>query len=223
MGAHVTNYNSQSIGICAEGNYETTTVMPQAQQDALRWLVQDVKSRHPNVQIKRHKDLQSTACPGKYYPFDYISGKTSTSSSGKENSETQKFLYTIQIDAFQHWLRLTYKLTLSSDGIYGAKTKAAAIRAYQMYLNTTYKAGLAVDGVWGAKTKLAVKPLKKGSKGNAVYIMQGMLYCLGYDAGGFDGVFGAGMERAVREFQSKSGLTADGIIGADTAGVIFGT
>ena len=215
VGAHCTNYNSQSIGVCAEGNYETTTEMPQAQKEALKWLVQDIKSRYPSAQVKRHKDLQATACPGKYYPFDYITSSTTTTSSSLVS-------YATQIRIFQNWLRKTYKLTLSADGTYGAKTKAAAIRAFQMYLNTTYKASLATDGVWGNKTKSAVKIMRKGDRGNNIYIMQGMLYCLGYDVGGFDGVFGASMAAAVKQFQQDNRIAVDGIIGGDTAGVIFG-
>lgn|GEM_PF-6249100 len=34
--------------------------------------------------------------------------------------------------------------------------------------------------------------------------------------GGADGAFGRGTEQVVREFQKRSGLTADGIVGRDT-------
>ena len=70
-GGHTTGYNHNSIGICAEGNFELET-MSDAQRDALHALVLDVRTRYPDTQTVRHRDLAATACPGKNYPFDYI-------------------------------------------------------------------------------------------------------------------------------------------------------
>ena len=70
-GGHTTGYNHNSIGICAEGNFELET-MSDAQRDALHALVLDVRTRYPDAQTVRHRDLAATACPGKNYPFDYI-------------------------------------------------------------------------------------------------------------------------------------------------------
>lgn len=52
--------------------------------------------------------------------------------------------------------------------------------------------------------------------GADVSVLQGALNVLGFAAGELDGIFGAFTERAVREFQSNSGLPADGIVGPDT-------
>lgn len=71
-GAHVLNHNNHTIGICAEGNYETETNMPSAQLAALCALVSDVRTRYPAAEVKRHRDYMATACPGRYYPFDDI-------------------------------------------------------------------------------------------------------------------------------------------------------
>lgn len=71
QGGHTKGYNERSIGICAEGNFETET-MSDAQREALRALVLDIRSRYPGIDVVRHKDLAATACPGKNYPFDYI-------------------------------------------------------------------------------------------------------------------------------------------------------
>lgn len=70
-GGHTTGYNHNSIGICAEGNFELET-MSDAQRDALHALVLDVRTRYPDTQTVRHRDLAATACPGKNYPFDFI-------------------------------------------------------------------------------------------------------------------------------------------------------
>ena len=71
VGGHTSGYNSRSIGICAEGNFETD-VMSNAQRDAIRELVLDIRTRYPDTQTIKHKDVAATACPGKNYPFDYI-------------------------------------------------------------------------------------------------------------------------------------------------------
>ena len=71
QGGHTSGYNSCSIGICAEGDFEEET-MSDAQREALRALVLDIRKRYPNILVVRHSDLSATACPGKNYPFDYI-------------------------------------------------------------------------------------------------------------------------------------------------------
>lgn len=75
VGAHVLKHNDHTIGVCAEGNYETETDMPAAQLVALRALVADLRKRYPAAQVKRHSDYMATACPGRYYPFDEITAE----------------------------------------------------------------------------------------------------------------------------------------------------
>lgn len=69
VGGHTTNENYHTIGICFEGNFETEN-MGTAQLQAGKELLQDIKSRYPDITIKRHKDFGITACPGKNFPFD---------------------------------------------------------------------------------------------------------------------------------------------------------
>jgi N-acetyl-anhydromuramyl-L-alanine amidase AmpD len=71
-GAHVSNYNSQCLGICFEGNFEKEQ-MPEAQLNAGKELIAYVRGLYPNALIRKHKDLNATACPGRYFPFDEIS------------------------------------------------------------------------------------------------------------------------------------------------------
>jgi len=77
------------------------------------------------------------------------------------------------------------------------------------------------DGVFGAGSKAAVKTLKSGDKGNAVHIMQGMLYCRGFDTNGVDGIFGSGTTSSVKRFQSSKGLSADGLAGPGTMYALY--
>ena len=73
VGAHCLGFNSNSIGICAEGAYDSTdTVMPAAQKAALIWLVAELRKVYKTAKAVRHKDLTATSCPGKYYPFGEI-------------------------------------------------------------------------------------------------------------------------------------------------------
>ena len=121
--------------------------------------------------------------------------------------------YTAQ---FQMWLNDTYNAGLVVDGIWGPRTRAAAIRAFQTELNDQFAADLDVDGIWGPKTQAAAVNVRRGARGNLTRIIQGALYTRGYDAHEFDGIFGPGCERAVRAFQHNSGLWADGIVGPNT-------
>ncbi|MCX7708738.1 MAG: peptidoglycan recognition protein family protein [Clostridia bacterium] len=70
IGAHCSGLNSVGYGICCEGNYSAEKSMPQAQLDALLERIRFNKSRFPAVKsIMGHRDLNSTDCPGKYFPF----------------------------------------------------------------------------------------------------------------------------------------------------------
>ena len=62
--------------------------------------------------------------------------------------------------------------------------------------------------------------LKKGSKGDEVVTLQKKLKQWGYYDGAVDGIFGSGTEKAVKYFQRKNGLTADGVVGSKTAAAL---
>ncbi len=57
---------------------------------------------------------------------------------------------------------------------------------------------------------------QKGSSGQKVTEIQTRLKEWGYYSGKVDGVFGSGTETAVKKFQRKNGLTADGKVGPAT-------
>ena len=58
--------------------------------------------------------------------------------------------------------------------------------------------------------------LRMGSLGPAVELMQLALNRAGYGELETDGIFGPKTDRALRQFQQKSGLLTDGIVGRDT-------
>lgn len=60
--------NSNGIGICLIGNFETGK--PTSQQlDSLVWLIRDIRTRYPGIAVKGHKDVMPTACPGRNFPW----------------------------------------------------------------------------------------------------------------------------------------------------------
>lgn len=59
--------------------------------------------------------------------------------------------------------------------------------------------------------------LRRGSRGDLVTTLQKRLKTWGYYTGNVDGVFGSQTEQAVKYFQRKNGLAADGIVGPATA------
>jgi N-acetyl-anhydromuramyl-L-alanine amidase AmpD len=73
IGAHVSGYNGNTIGICAEGAYNKET-MPDAQTYSIIELVKYIQNIYNNkLKIVQHKDLNNdTDCAGKNYPFDVI-------------------------------------------------------------------------------------------------------------------------------------------------------
>lgn len=65
--------------------------------------------------------------------------------------------------------------------------------------------------------------LKNGSEGEEVKELQSQLKQKGYFTGQVTGYFGSMTEEAVKRFQSKNKLTADGVVGAGTKKMLFGT
>ena len=72
MGAHTVGKNSVSIGVCLEGNFDNEAVMPKAQLQSGRELVEYLKTLYPKAEVRRHKDFQATACPGRNFPFEAL-------------------------------------------------------------------------------------------------------------------------------------------------------
>jgi peptidoglycan hydrolase-like protein with peptidoglycan-binding domain len=104
--------------------------------------------------------------------------------------------------------RLQAKLGVEADGEFGPGTEKA-LKDWQT------KNGLAADGIAGPDTFMTMQLyelvlLKPGTRGNAVKKLQEKLAVTA------DGQFGAGTEKAVRDYQSKNGLKADGMAGPTT-------
>ena len=70
-GAHCTNFNSCSIGVCFEGNFDNEP-MGTKQFEAGQELLAYIERNYPNAEFRMHRDFNSTACPGKHFPFKEI-------------------------------------------------------------------------------------------------------------------------------------------------------
>ena len=75
IGAHASGSNSDSIGICFEGSYMTET-MAQAQINAGKELVAYLKQKYKISKVQAHREVCSTNCPGKNFPFTEIVNTT---------------------------------------------------------------------------------------------------------------------------------------------------
>ncbi len=62
--------------------------------------------------------------------------------------------------------------------------------------------------------------LRLGSSGEQVRTLQSKLKQWGYYSGSVDGVFGSQTQEAVKYFQRRNGLTADGVVGSATAAAL---
>jgi uncharacterized protein YjdB len=71
IGAHVLGHNVNSLGIAAEGKYNTET-MPQVQRDAIVKLCKYLRQKYNIANIYGHGEVMSTDCPGQNYPLNYI-------------------------------------------------------------------------------------------------------------------------------------------------------
>ncbi len=136
-------------------------------------------------------------------------------SSGTAVAQLQKDLTALGY----YWAEIT--------GNFGAKTETAVKSFQKAY-------GMTQDGVAGAKTLSAIATAvqKKGgsgsvsittgttlqlnSEGTAVSTLQQKLKNLGYYTAEVTGHYGEKTQAAVRAFQARNGLTADGIAGAKT-------
>ena len=139
-------------------------------------------------------------------------------SSGADVRDLQTNLTTLGY----YWAEIT--------GNFGSKTEDAVIRFQKAK-------GLTADGVAGSKTIAAInsavagkggavssssssKTLQLNSQGDAVSQLQTDLKALGYYYAEITGNFGSKTEAAVKEFQKKNDLTADGVAGAKTLDAI---
>jgi len=159
-----------------------------------------------------------TCSGGSSAPLDALLGGTRLLRKGMSGSD---------ITELQGFLNLQGHEAGPVDGVFGTMTDLA-VRAFQR------DRGLNADGVVGAQTRAEIGNIAGGSafasltdpngrilrpgeaRGKDVRLLQEWLRVLGYDAGPFDGVYGARTAQAVSAFQDDVGLHVDGKVGPST-------
>src|SRR5919202_619372 len=131
--------------------------------------------------------------------------------------------WSARVAALQVGLRAHGLYAGAIDGIRGPAT-TRAIQALQR------RARIDVDGVPGPQTRRALgrfgrhpfgsRPLRRGSVGWDVAMLQFQLAEHGFPCGPFDGIFGPRVAISVRRFQEWGGLAVDGIAGPSTLGAL---
>ena len=212
IGAHAYGSNYNSIGICAEGNFENE-IMSEAQKNSLIELVSYLKGKYGISKVLKHSDVNNTACPGKNYPFnEIVNGKV------EERHEVSGIIADIQSK-----LNSKYGYNIAIDNIYGVDTHKHMLMALQTEFNTQLGAKLVIDGIFGPATKIECPVLSIGMSGNITWLVQSMLVIKGYSVGsyGIDSIYGSGTISGVKSFQSKNGLVVDGLCGSNTFEKLF--
>ena len=125
--------------------------------------------------------------------------------------------------ACQQRLKELGYMTTTPDGAYGEDT-SVAVKQFQARNDQV------VDGYLGPSTRIALNSpdakangLMLGERGDAVTKVQKLLNKYGYLVGGnVTGYFGEATEQAIKNFQGRNGLTADGLAGVQTLSKLTG-
>ena len=164
---------------------------------------------------------------GKYTGYVYktyvsVTKTASSSSSSSSTTRLEKGSTGSDVKDLQTKLKKLGYYDAYVDGDYG-DTTVAAVKAFQKKYNLT------ADGIAGKETLKKLDSvyenansakdddsLRMGDSGSAVKNLQTKLKKLGYYSGTVDSTFGSGTYAAVRAFQKKYNLTADGVAGSET-------
>lgn len=152
------------------------------------------------------------------------------SSSGTEQAKE----FQCSVRDFQSYLNRLYSSVIKTncgallavDNAFGKKTRNAALCAWKYEMNKK-KAGYTFDlknNNFLTKCKEYAEKyaaVRNGSKGEFVYIAQGILRAKGFYYGNFDGEAGIITETAIEEFQSKNGLDVNGLCDVNTWTKLF--
>lgn len=216
VGAHAYGANYNSLGICFEGDYMQED-MTEAQKEAGKKLVAYLKNKYNITTVQAHRDVCATSCPGDKFPFDEIAN---FESSNEIIPQPQGNVQKGNVAKIQATLNERYGLNIAVDNMYGNETRKALVKGLQTELNNQFNRGLVIDGIFGNNTYNACINVRRKAEGNITYLIQAMLICHSFDIEA-DGIFGPATKNAVKDFQSRNGLSVDGIVGKNTFNKLF--
>ncbi len=108
-------------------------------------------------------------------------------------------------------------VTGGKNGWYAVSSNGA-----EGYVHSDYVQVRAAGGSGSTAGSPDSSVMKRGSTGGNVRQLQGNLIMLGYLNSRADGFFGGGTEAAVKKYQSRNGLSADGVAGKATVSAVGG-
>ena len=167
LGAHTSGHNTGSLGICFEGSYNKET-MPSKQLRAGQELITYLCDKYEllKANVYKHKDFNSTDCPGTNFPFENIqNGATQSVNVSQSNSIEEELKAECKKQGFDSYpvcrkgakgniTKIIQRLLISkgyslpvygADGTYGDET-VKTVKQFQK------DNGLVVDGVVGQNT-----------------------------------------------------------------------
>ncbi len=218
-------HNTESIGIecrpeCTDGDVNT-----------LIELIANLYKIYGVLPVVGHRDIASTACPGKYYSkLGYIQQKATelyktgkyelnkpTSApkpvASKKPSRAIADVYNPKtpltakqaVKAGQAISNIILGTNIAEDGIDGPDTRANRVRMMQWAMNKDYFVGIAVDGKEGTDTRgaLGYHTVRQGETQYMVTALEVLLLMNGYNPHGVEipGQFGSGLGQCVLAYQ----------------------
>lgn len=187
VGAHASGANSDSLGVCFEGDFMSET-MGETQRKAGAELVSYLKSKYGISTVKRHKDVGSTDCPGNNFPFSEIANTGSSTSATTSNGGSGD---------------------VAVDGWIGVKTNKKA----QKYFGLKHVDGVMSNQDASLKKyfpRIDSKAINFNG-GNGSDLVGAMQRLFGVKDDGFMG------PKTIKAMQRFLGVAVDGILGQDTA------
>ena len=248
IGAHVSGANTNTLGICAEGSY-MTEIMPTAQLNAIKWLIQYLDNKYGQLPIYGHREVGSSNCPGTNYPLAELKARkgivetetkvenvvvaTSPVTETKSNVEKAKEYVGDRCKELQEKL---IKCGYNCGG-YGADSKFGK-GTYDSLIQFQKDNGLVVDGLAGVATFAKLDELidKKNFNSGDDWIRRLQQECnaQGFSNQKVDGVAGSktlagcptlkkgASGNITKLLQERLGVTADGIFGGNTRAAVIG-
>jgi len=153
LGAHASGFNSVSIGIGFQGDYQNVnTSMPDEQFNAGMWLIKKLMNDIPTINnINGHRDLMSTTCPGQNFPLVEFKGL-------KYRIKAPEIQNTIPTQTQNLYINMP-TLRLGSRG--------EDVKVLQKVLYELGYTGVGIaDGIFGNNTDISVKQFQ--SKNNLI-------------------------------------------------------
>lgn len=216
IGAHCLNHNSDSVGVCFEGNFEKET-MSNEQLQTGQELIEYLRGIYGSeIQIVRHKDLMATSCPGKNFPFENLIAKEGKKKETKEDKKDtiKNTTSTYKVKAGDTLSKIGQQLNIKWQDIAslnGIKSPYTIQIGQTIKIPTSNAKEETYKGTFPTLPKSGW--LQRGDTGEQVRNLQKFLNWYDDYKLAVDGDFGQKTLSAVKAFQKAEKLTVDGLFG----------